>query len=342
MEAYRDYVRQNAQKVKKYEELARYGTIVLPKGPLGEVATEGSYAVLGLIGVINDTIIHGKTKRAGEAWSFAGGDKQYQLRVTVIRALLTFFAHSEALLEVSAAKWASPEFRDRLVVSIEMIKAFARLILLHWFPRECIYAGGKFESHVPAANEQPGAVAGQAEVVPASTQQAATAAWTGRRSGLSLRVPESMQKYLDPMSKTDAQKKELQLRIAAELLHILRPVIFVVLSRKFKDKWWPFMLSLAMDLTSLKMFQTAAKIPSLMPSIIPGGPVSHDVTELRRRTFLLFFYLFRSPLYERTLGAFASSLTETFKNVPGMATIAELIAFQFEFYHVTHFYSAAS
>jgi len=338
MEAYQQYVRENAQKVKKYEELARYGTIVLPKGPLGEVATEGSYAVLGLIGVINDAIIHGKTKRAGEAWSFAGGDRKYQIRVTFIRALLTFFAHCEALLEVAAAKWATPEFRERLVVSIELLKACARLILLRWFPKECIYAGGKFESHVPAPNEQPGT-----EVAPAPAQAApATTAWTGRRSGLSLRVPQSMQKYLDPAGQQDAQKRELQMRVMAELLHIFRPVIFVILSRRFKDQWWPFLLSLAVDLTSLKMFQTAAKIPSLMPSIIPSATTSHDVTEIRRRTFLLFFYLFRTPLYERTLGAFAGSLTESFKNVPGLATIAELIAFQFEFYHTTHFYSAAS
>lgn len=120
LDAYKSYVRQNAQNVKKFEELARFLTIMLPKGPLGEVATEGSYSVLGLVSLVNDTIIHGKTKRAGDAWSFAGGDKKYQIRVTFIRVLLTFFAHCEALLEVSATKWATTEFRDRLVVSIEV------------------------------------------------------------------------------------------------------------------------------------------------------------------------------------------------------------------------------
>ena len=346
MDIYSTYVRENAQKVKKFEELARYGTIVLPKGPLGEVATEGSYAVLGLVGVVNDAIIHGKTKRAGEAWSFAGGEKNYQIRVTSIRALLTFFAHCEALLEVSASKWASPDFRDQLVVSIEVTKAFARLLLLRWFPRECIYAGGKFESFVPPVTDQQAA-----DVVPTSAQAAATttttttsssSSWTGRRTGLSLRVPQTMQKYLDPTTQSEAMNRELKLRVTAELLHIFRPVIFVVLARRFKNQWWPFLLSLAVDLTSLKLFQTVAKVPSLIPSMLPSSNLSHDATELRRRTFLLLFYLFRTPLYEKTLGAFSTSLTETFKNVPGLATLAELVAFQFEFYHVTHFYSAAS
>lgn len=354
MDAYSTYVRENAQKVKRFEELARFGTIVLPKGPLGEVATEGSYSVLGLLGVINDAIIHGKTKRAGEAWSFAGGDKQYQVRVTMVRAVLTFFAHCEALLEVSASKWATSEVRDRLIITIEIVKALARLLLLKWFPKECIYAGGRFESHVPPPSESPAGPEGatpsaSAEVTPsgaapsASSSSAPSSSWTGRRSGLSLKVPQSMQRYMDASGSSVEAKKETNLRVIAELLHIARPVVFVVLSRKFKGKWWPFLLSLAMDIVSLKTFQTAAKVPSLMPSMMPGaGKDSHDVTELRRRTFLLFFYFFRTPLYENTLGAFSANLVDAFENVPGMSTLAELVAFQFDFYHNTHFYSAAS
>jgi len=335
MDAYSTYVRENVQKVKKFEELARFGTIMLPKGPLGEVATEGSYALLGLVGVVNDAIIHGKTKRAGEVWSFGGENKQYQMLVTVLRSLLTFFAHCEALLEVAASKWATTEFRDRLVLLIELIKACARLLLLRWFPRECIYAGGRFESHVPAASEPAGGAANSAVVAPSTS-------WVGRRSGLALKVPASMQRYMDQAGQSDQLKRETQLRVTAEILHIIRPVIFVTLSKRLQNKWWSFFLSLSIDLASLSIFQRAAKVPSIIPSFLPGATASADATEFRRRTFLLFFYLFRTPLYEKSLGAFAANLVETFKNVPALATLAELIAFQLEFYHAVHFYSSAS
>lgn len=340
MEAYSTYVRENADKVKKLEDFARFGTILLPKGPLGEVATEGSYSVLGLVSLVNDTIIHGKTKRAGDLWHFGPSNVQDQKLVTGLRAVLTLFAHCEALLEVAATKWSSVQVRDRLIVAIEVIKAICRLFLLKWFPRECLFSGGKYESHVVPVSEAP-----QGEIVPSSaSSNLEPKSWVGRRSGVSLNVPQNMQKYLTQLNKSDSASRETYMGVSGEVLHILRPVVYIVLSKRFKGRWWPFLVSLAMDGASLRLFWEVLhnKKEATSPIIVPASGASHDFLEFRRRILLLLMYLFRSPVYENGLGSFADSLVSALKDVPGLSTIAELIAFQLDFYHSTHFYSSAS
>lgn len=244
-------------------------------------------------------------------------------------------------MEVAMGKWSTSENKQALIVGIESIKACLRLALLAWFPNECIYVGGRFESHVPPPPAPEGAPAVVAATTVATPTRPNAPSYVGRRSKISIRVPETLQKYLDQKESgfSEKQKSELYLRVIAELLHIFRPVVFLALARKFQNKWIAFFVSMAMDVTSLNVFQHVAKF-SVMPSLASAGTA--DEAEGKRRAALLLFYLFRTPLYEKTLGSFATFLQDAFKGVPGISMIAELISFQFEFYHHTHFYSAAS
>lgn len=319
---YADWVRNNASQAKKIEEGARMVSMFAPKGEqYADVLTELSYSVMGVVGLVNDTIIHGKTKNAGEQFDLPA----MQPQVHVLRVILTFFAHCETLLEVAMGKWGSAEDRMRLVVRIEVIKAACRLALVTLFPGQCLVAGGRFESHVeePVAAQVEGADAAPAPVpLPPQPITGEAQTWRGRRSGVALQVPPGMR--IPPNQRvTQQQPQDAQsFVVASEVLHLLRPLVTVFAP---KTRFW-LMVTFGMDVLSLRLLQ--------------ASKTSAD--EFRRRAMLLVFYLLRSPLYDVGLGNTVTWL-RTFKDTPGgMAMITEMIAFQIEFYHKTHFYSAAS
>lgn len=312
---YATWVRENAEQAKKIEEMARIGAMIAPKGEHNaDVLTELSYSVMGLVSLVNDTIIHGKTKRAGEV--FYHPEPAVQPQVQAIRTLLTFLSHCEATMEVAVSKWSTPENRLRLIVSVEGIKALCRAYLLLLFPSQCLVAGGKYESHVV---EEPVA-AGAAGVVPAPTEPVVVAGstWRGKRSGVALPVPAGMRV---PANQRVVPPVDSSFLVAGETLHLLRPLLAVFAP---KTRFW-LLVSFAMDVASLRLLQASKA----------------SAEEVRRRSFLLVFYLFRSPLYERGLGEFTGWL-RSFKETKGAGMVAEMIAFQLDFYHKTHFYSAAS
>ena len=219
---YRAYVRANATTVKQAEEVARTLALLAPVG--GEhkdVVTETTYATLGVLGVLNDALIHGKTKRQGLFQHRGVNDPPH---VWALRAMLTVLRHAQVLLELCTKKFLGDELRWRVVRVIEYAKALALAALLCMFPRDVLFAAGVYESHVPdpksnaqpqqqqrrpqeaaaadAPEEQPEAPApsgsdGDADADAEAARPPLTPdkSWVGRRSGRSLTVPPALQKY---------------------------------------------------------------------------------------------------------------------------------------------------
>lgn len=81
-----------------------------------------------------------------------------------------------------------------------------------------------------------------------------------------------------------------QTQLYGELIHILRPLAHLVSMGMFgPTAWSPYLLSLGMDVTSLKLLhEPRDKVWNLTENI-----------ELGQRSFALLLYLLRSPFYDR-------------------------------------------
>lgn len=81
-----------------------------------------------------------------------------------------------------------------------------------------------------------------------------------------------------------------------EYLYILRPVIYVFAMRKYGQKsWYPWFLSLAIELTSRTCIKHALACRG--GRCVSGTPLERD--EMKRRLWLLLYYVLRSPFYDR-------------------------------------------
>eukprot|EP00976_Prorocentrum_cordatum_P077974 1182907-Prorocentrum_minimum.AAC.10 len=124
------------------------------------------------------------------------------------------------------------------------------------------------------------------------------------------------------------ENKDDWMLLTAETLHIMRPVVYALaLSKWGKQKWRPWLLSLAMDLTSTSLYTTYQQTAigwltvdsgacepygtrqlacallkrfGLFWTTQNGGRLSRaNRTELVRRQLLLVYYLMRSPCFDK-------------------------------------------
>lgn len=104
-------------------------------------------------------------------------------------------------------------------------------------------------------------------------------------------VTDPRMRQLVDRTKKDAPPSDLsEIQLYGELIHILRPLAHLVSMGLFGPTAWPpYLVSLGMDVTSLKLLhEPRDKIWNLAESI-----------ELGQRSFALLLYLLRSPFYDR-------------------------------------------
>lgn len=73
-----------------------------------------------------------------------------------------------------------------------------------------------------------------------------------------------------------------------------------------------------------------------------GNPLHKFDTELRRRKSALFFYLLRSPVFNRTTQPFFRLLSQSLRSVPFVSTLPDSILGALQYLNGSHFRSAAS
>jgi peroxin-16 len=80
------------------------------------------------------------------------------------------------------------------------------------------------------------------------------------------------------------------IRRIAEMAHLLRPLLYILLLRQSsRDSWKPFLATLLLDLSTLTVSQTSLNRKQTVL----------EAQEYKRRSFAVFWYLLKSPLYEK-------------------------------------------
>lgn len=307
---YEGFVLDHAEQVSTVETLLQ-GIFNLMPTRMGdtEAQTELVCSIMNVWTLYNDSIFLRKRRRDAEAGTY---QREVAARPSSPLAgiaappppivpkwwesgmlLLNSVAFTEVVMEIWARK---KKRRWSVIIAIELLKAILKLSLLvktrgavlaHLKvpPRDYIKAGGQGEERHQGQQERRGAEGKRRTLLDVARENNMEASAEGRwkrywDEQYGARLPRSEQ-YLPSMPTRDT--------IIGEVLHILRPLIYVLLVVRYgRRQWKPWLVSLLVDVLSRHFTRK--------------GPLNDYERETSNgRTLLWLFYAARSPFYENVL-----------------------------------------
>lgn len=247
------------------------------------VLSELVYSLSNLLVLFNDHIIH-NTRRLE---SVGSGEK--------LKTWLTVLDYSEVFIEVSARRLWGEKGKWMIVVVLQIFKCAGRLLLLFHHNENIIQS----PSLPPLRRKKLDDDARSEE----SRIRLHSASFTLKRSGRLIRsvnaAPPSSCRSWRPLqaASNNAEEDDIPDQVlsgkilAAEVLYVVKPVAHLCSMMLFGQKdWKPWLLALAMDLSSLQLYKNQRTGQTLS---------RRQRLELSRRTITLLLYLLRSPFYEQ-------------------------------------------
>ncbi|KAF9911253.1 Peroxisomal membrane protein pex16 [Lobosporangium transversale] len=123
-----------------------------------------------------------------------------------------------------------------------------------------------------------------------------------------------------------------------EYLFILRPLIYVLAMRKYGQKsWYPWFLSLTIELvsrTSIRHF--------LKTSRANGRATPLEKDEMKRRLWLLLYYVLRSPFYDQFTKERLHNFCESTSKKPLISLVGGIVRDYQPLWESVYFYTAGS
>nr|XP_033337449.1 peroxisomal membrane protein PEX16 isoform X1 [Megalopta genalis] len=243
-----------------------------------------------------------------------------------IKIWLTIVEYTETLFEISVKKQWGHTGKWFIIIVIQIFKAVLRLLLVHVYKERVV----KSPPLKPLNRNQ----------LDDSEVEKIKEGFTLKRSGTfvrSIRGTNSMHtRTWEPLSPSIYDNlnssPKLERNIAfAESLYIMKPLLHLgCISITGEKQWPPWLLSLAIDLLSLQIFNKAIKAAIFN---------KEDERELHRRILAVLLYILRSPFYDKCsklrIYAFLTALS---KNVPFARFIAEPIKRYLPHWQSTYFY----
>ncbi|KAG0236136.1 Peroxisomal membrane protein pex16 [Actinomortierella wolfii] len=359
LKKYESFIFKNASQISSIESTLRSLTYILPgRFDDADLASEAIFATLNLLGIYHDTILAKHVARLPPAnrptpsplnrytREWQGSSLTYR-RVAFV---LTLLQYTEVLIEMSVQKKWGQKAKWRVITAIETLKAAGRIVLLQLTNQRMI-----MHPIHPERDVDPSTLADLAETELAFKESH----WTGARTGntrlqLSAVHKESKTKGSDVtdflLSKVltpDLVRKPRDLvgmlkgvGAFGEYLFILRPLIYVLAMRKYGQKsWYPWLLSLSIELLSRTSLQTYLKQRDCNRRIA-GTPLEKD--EMKRRLWLFLYYVLRSPFYDRYTKERLHNFTESASRKPLISLVAGIVKDYQPLWESVYFYTAGS
>ncbi|KAL5727755.1 hypothetical protein ACHQM5_000912 [Ranunculus cassubicifolius] len=319
MELYKQWVRRNKDYVHSLESLANGLTWILPERfSDSEIGPEAVSAFFGILTAINEHIIEttpSQTQRNNV-------DSRWPLCISALKEL-------ETLVEVTAQHFYGDEKKWNFIAVTEATKVLFRLALLKESGYKMLLQGGETLNSEKDPSDL-GSDRGIGTLTRPSGKKGINKHFGREMPNLEGRALSALNRFgenarmvsdpswttklkhqsastLDPPSppvrkptlSTILSEKGLYggLFLMAEVLHITRPLIYVLFIKKYGVRSWkPWFFSLGMDLTGMSfLFLVKHSAHSRK-----DGPVSTlEKNELRRRKLLWAFYLMRDPFFSK-------------------------------------------
>ncbi|KAG7190538.1 hypothetical protein KM043_006639 [Ampulex compressa] len=324
IEPYKKWILANPQLLSEIESTVQFlSYFTAGRFTHSSLAAEFIYSMPNLIILCNDLLIY-----SGKCVSLRL--PQYESKIKI---WLTVVEYVETLLEISAKRLWGQTGKWLIIAVVQILKTVLRLLLIYVYKERIT----KYPP-VPSLDRE--------KLKSVDQEKALKEGFHLKRSGTIVRSvraagPVEIRAWA-PLSQNNdestcenkkaASKKTL---ILAESLYILKPLLHLgCISITGETKWQPWMLSLVVDLISLRMFNNEAKEVLF---------TKEEQREFFRRRMSLLLYLIRSPFYDTYTRAKIYSFLSSFsKTVPFGKVIADPLKLCLPHWQSTYFYMWSS
>ncbi|KAF2229379.1 peroxisomal membrane protein pex16 [Viridothelium virens] len=354
---YEEFVTKNASAVSQIESGLRSLTYIIPgRFRESELASESIHSGVQLLSLYHDSLLakaiarlpglH-KTSPHNRYTKFWTQKSPTYRRIAVI---LQMVQYTELLIEM-AAKRRGEQFRWRVVVFVESIKALCRLFLLRLTNRRPLLTPPLPEREIdPNMAEEPMSRFDGAETPP--SERSENMDWTMPRTGLSMpSLPDSsdISSYLlsKVLTADDIKPpKALLHRVKGkgeigEILFILRPVLYAFALQRWRNdrrNWRPWLIGLAIEYGARQLAKRDFK-----ERLAGGlrGLTGLERDELRKRAWSIGWWAMRGAFYENITKAWIHSITSSLKGKPLLDLIGGIIE-DYEFLWDEYYFPTAT
>ncbi|XP_051115598.1 peroxisome biogenesis protein 16 isoform X2 [Andrographis paniculata] len=327
MEAYKRWVRRNRDFVHSLESLANGLTWLLPERfSESEIGPEAVSSVLGVFTSVNEHILDTATTAQTRTGHADYLPIPFSLCITLLKDM-------ETLIEVFAQQFYGEDSKWNFIAFTEAVKVFLRLAILRNSGYRMLLQGGEsvndgvssneFNSHrngliskpiqqqyssVMRNHHQPTSRSLEGKALSALTRFGENARTVSDQPTWLRRV-QHQQAIIEPQTPvavaempsltTFLSEKGIPggLMLTGEVMFILRPLVYVLLIRKYGARsWFPWMTSLAVELFGNGITSFVTTSWRINKNFQLSDAEKH---ELRRRKLLWALYLMRDPFFAK-------------------------------------------
>ncbi|EFR03351.1 peroxisomal membrane protein PEX16 [Nannizzia gypsea CBS 118893] len=363
VEMYEEFVTKNASSVGQVESALRSLTYIIPgRFREAELASESIHSGVQLLSLYHDSLVSrviarlplsqprptpSPHTRYTKYWTF-----QSPLYHKVALAL-QMVKYTELLWEM-AARRKGEKLRWRVVVFIEAVKALCRLILLRLTNSRPIVSPPLPEREVDPrqVEENDSGDFNGMETPPSEPSEAIDLIWTMPRTGMALpNLPDAndISAYLTSkvLTADDVRSPQTLLhRISgigqlAEILYILRPLIYVIALQRYRAKkksWTPWLIGFGLEFTCRQLAKKEFR-----DRVAGGlrGLSKLEREELSKRGWGMGWWLMRGAFYENVTKSWIKSITNSLRDKPLLGLVGSVIE-DYEYLWDNYYFSTAT
>ncbi|MCJ1249674.1 Peroxisomal membrane protein pex16 [Trapelia coarctata] len=348
---YEKFVSENASSVSQIESALRSLTYIIPgRFRESEIASESLHSGVQLLSLYHDSLLARAISRLPSSvprplptlhnryTKFWTAKSSLYKNIALV---LQTIQYTELLWEM-AAKRKGEKIRWRVVVVLEMVKAFCRLLLMRLTNSRPLVSPPLPEREVdPSLAEEENADKKQQwdgmQTPPISDSGSGGLAWTMPRTGLSLpTLPESSEitEYLlkKVLTADDIKApKQLLHRMTtvqgqvAEVVWILRPVIYALAMQRFQDdkkSWKPWLVGISIEIAARQLGKKD------LAERVAGGLrylTGLEREELKKRGWNMAWWTMRGAFYENITKSWIHAVTMKLRGKPLLDMVGGII-----------------
>lgn len=357
---YSDFITKNSSAVSQIESALRSLTYIIPgRFRESEIASESLHSGVQLLSLYHDSLLSKAVARLpGAQRQHPSPHSRYTKFWTDrsptykrIALVLQMIQYTELLWEM-AAKRKGEKVRWRVVVLLEVVKAVCRLLLLRLTNSRPLVSPPLPQREVDPSTLEDSSASSNGMDTPPTEQEVEAANWTMPRTGLSMpSLPDAsdISNYLisKVLTADDIKPpKALLHRVSgkgevAEVLYILRPVIYALAMQQFsgdRKSWHPWLIGVGMEYGARQLAKKDVQ------ERLAGGSRSLtglEKEELRKRGWSLGWWMMRGAFYENITKAWIHAITRKLQNKPLLDIIGGVIE-DYEFLWDQYYFPTAT